>query len=209
MESTTTRGTDATAGRRTVVGVFTGPSEAERTLNGLKDAGFTPEQVSVVAKDTQKNRDLVEGSGMQGAETTGAGTGALLGGIGGGILGWLVGIGALAIPGIGPIVAAGAIATTLGGAAVGAAAGGLIGALAGAGVPEEEARGYEDSVRQGRILLTINAASDEQAERARSIFDQHGGADVRAYGVGGTTTTGGSTRTGSGTEVARSDEMRD
>ena len=188
---------EQTAGARaghTVVGVFDGPNHAERALNELKNAGFSPDQVSVVAKDTRESRDLVESSGMEGAETTGAASGAVLGGITGGILGWLVGIGTLAIPGIGPIVAAGALATTLGGAAVGATAGGLIGALVGAGVPEEDARGYEESVGRGQILLTVHATDSSQAERARQAFDQHGGANVRAYG-GGDTGRGGSMRT--------------
>ena len=181
---------DQTANARTghtVVGVFDGPNHAEMALTELKDAGFAPNQVSIVAKDTREGRDLVESSGMEGAETTGAATGAVLGGITGGILGWLVGIGTLAIPGIGPIVAAGALATTLGGAAVGATAGGLIGALVGAGVPEEHARGYEESVGRGQILLTVHATDSTQAERARQVFEQHGGADVRAYGRGGST----------------------
>src|ERR671929_1746463 len=163
----------------TVVGVFDGPNHAEMALNELRNAGFSPDQVSVVAKDTRESRDLVESSGMEGAETSGATAGAFLGGITGGILGWLVGIGTLAIPGIGPIVAAGALATTLGGAAIGAVAGGLIGALVDLGIPEEEARGYEEHVRKGRILLTVNADSDAQARRAHQLFDRHGGADVR------------------------------
>lgn len=199
MSSTTTM-----AGRRTVVGVFDGPNHAEMALNELKAAGFTPEQVSVVARDNRETQAMVEGTGM-GAE--GAGTGAVLGGITGGVLGWLVGIGALAIPGIGPIVAAGALATTLGGAAIGAVAGGLIGALVDLGIPEEEARGYEESVRQGSILLTVNATSDEQAHQARSIFERHGGADVRAYGVAadGTYDTG----PAGGPSVPRYDTSRD
>src|SRR5947209_3247618 len=170
--------TNTTTGRRTVVGVFDGPNHAEQALNELKNSGFSPEQVSVVAKDNRETRGMVESTGM-GAE--GAGTGAVLGGITGGVLGWLVGIGALAIPGIGPIVAAGALATTLGGAALGAVAGGLIGALVDLGIPEEEARGYEESVRKGSILLTVTANSDQQAHQAREIFNRHGGADVRAY----------------------------
>jgi hypothetical protein len=165
----------------TVAGVFDEARHAEMALNELKDAGFSPEQVSVVAKDTGETQSMVERSDMAGAETTAAGTGALLGGITGGIVGWLVGIGALAIPGIGPVVAAGALATTLGGAAVGAAAGGLIGALVGMGIPEEDARGYETYVREGRILITAQASSGEQAQAARAAFERHGGTDVRAY----------------------------
>src|SRR5438477_10781052 len=89
----------------TVVGVFFDPKNAELALNDLKSASFSPDQVSVIAKDTRDSRDLVENTDMEGAETTGAGTGALLGGLTGGVVGWLVGIGALAIPGIGPVVA--------------------------------------------------------------------------------------------------------
>ena len=178
--TSSTGGAGATTGRRTVVGVFDGPNHAEMALNELKNGGFRPDQVSVVARDSGETKDMVESTGMGAA---GAGTGALLGGITGGIVGWLVGIGALAIPGIGPVVAAGALASTLTGAAVGAAAGGLLGALIDLGIPEEEARGYEESVRQGRILLTVHADSDEQAHQARQIFDRHGGADVRGYGV--------------------------
>jgi Heat induced stress protein YflT len=165
----------------TVAGVFDSRGDAEKALNELKDAGFSPDQVSVVAKDTRETQDMVERSDMAGAETSGAATGALAGGLLGGAAGWLVGIGALAIPGIGPIVAAGALATTLGGAAVGAVAGGLIGALVGAGIPEEDARGYETHVKEGRILITAQAATAQQAQDARDAFDRYGGTDVRAY----------------------------
>ena len=165
----------------TVVGVFDGPGDAEKALNELKDAGFTPDQVSVVAKDTRETQTMVERSDMAGAETSGAATGAFLGGLTGGIAGWLVGIGALAIPGIGPIVAAGALATTLGGAAVGAVAGGLIGALVGAGIPEEDAKTYESHVKEGRILITAQTTTGKQAQDARDSFDRYGGSDVRAY----------------------------
>ena len=169
----------STTDKRTVVGVFDGPNHAEKALNELKDSGFGADQVSVVAQDKRETREMVESTGM-GAE--GAGTGAFLGGITGGVLGWLVGIGALMIPGVGPVVAAGALATTLGGAALGAVAGGLIGALVDAGVPEEDAKGYEESVRQGSILLTVQARTDEEARKAHQIFDRHGGSDVRGYG---------------------------
>jgi hypothetical protein len=171
----------ATTMSHTVAGVFQRPNDAEKALNGLKDAGFTPDQVSVVAKDTRETQSMVERSDMAGAETSGATAGAFLGGITGGIAGWLIGIGALAIPGIGPIVAAGALATTLGGAAVGAVAGGLIGALVGAGIPEDDARTYETHVSEGRILITAQASSAQQAQEARDAFDRYGGADVRAY----------------------------
>jgi uncharacterized membrane protein len=165
---------------QTVVGIFDGQHGAEKALNELKEIGLTPAQVSVVAKDTSETKSMVEGSAMGGAETTGAGTGALMGGLFGGAAGWLIGIGALAIPGIGPIVAAGALATTLGGAAVGAVAGGLIGALVGAGVPEDDARTYETHVKEGRILITAHAQTADQAQDTRDVFDRYG-SEVRAY----------------------------
>jgi hypothetical protein len=173
----------------TVAGVFDEPGHAEMALNELKDAGFTPEQVSVVARDTGEAQSMVERSDMAGAETTAAGTGALLGGITGGVVGWLVGVGALAIPGIGPIVAAGALATTLGGAAIGAVAGGLIGALVGMGIPEEDARSYETHVREGRILIAAQASTAQQSQAARAAFERHGGTDVRAYDRNASTDT--------------------
>ncbi len=179
MATSASRGT--ATDRRTVIGVFDGPSHAEQALNGLKNAGFSPEQVSVVAKESGETRTMVENTGM-GAEN--AGKGALGGAVAGGLLGWLVGVSALVIPGIGPIVGAGILASTLAGAGIGAAAGGLLGALTGMGVPEDEARGYEDSVRKGSILLSAHANSDQQAMEARQIFDRYGGGDVRAYGVG-------------------------
>jgi len=173
-------GTPSATGH-TVAGVFNDQSDAQEALNALKSAGFSPDQVSVVAKDTSETKTMVESSDMGGAETSGIGAGALMGGLFGGAAGWLVGIGALAIPGIGPIVAAGALATTLGGAAIGAAAGGLIGALVGAGIPEEDAQVYETHVRDGRILITAQATTAAEAQSARDAFDRYGGTDVRAY----------------------------
>ena len=188
MVTSASRGT--TTDRRTVVGVFDGPSHAEQALNGLKNAGFTPQQVSVLAKESGETRAMVENTGM-GAEN--AGKGALGGGVLGGLAGFLVGISAMVIPGIGPIVGAGILASTLAGAGIGAAAGGLIGALTDLGASEEEARGYQESVNQGSILLTAHANSDQQTMQAQQIFNQFGGGDVRAYGVGsqsqGTTST--------------------
>lgn len=166
---------------RTVVGVFEGPGRAEAALTALRDAEFVPAQVSILARDEvgAPTRADVTSEGAEGART-----GAVLGGVTGGALGWLVGIGALVIPGAGPLLAAGALATALGGAALGAVAGGLIGALVDLGVPEDDARGYQDSLRAGQVLLTVRAATDEQAWTARSLFELQGGVDVRVYGIG-------------------------
>jgi uncharacterized membrane protein len=176
----TASGAGVATDRHTVVGVFDGPSHAEQALNGLKGAGFTPEQVSVVAQDKSEVKQMGENTDMV-AERAGAGavTGTFLGGA----AGFLVGISALVIPGIGPIVGAGIIGATLAGAGIGAATGGLIGALAAQGVPEDDAKGYEENVRQGSILLTVHANSGAQAQQAREIFDGQGGNSVRRYPV--------------------------
>ena len=173
-------GTSAAAGRQTVVGAFEGVDRAERALNALRDAGCTPEQVSVVAQDKRETEQLAERTEMAGE---GAAAGAVTGGVLGGLAGFLVGISAMVIPGIGPIVGTGILVSTRAGAGIGAAAGGLVGALAEHGVPEEDARGYERHVGQGRILLTAHAADDEQALAAHRAFERAGGADVRGYGA--------------------------
>lgn len=180
MVTTAETGNAITQQRRTAVGLFDHQDDLERVLNELKASGFAPEQVSLVAKDQGVTREITETTGMGGGE--GAGVGAVAGGITGGLLGWLVGIGALAIPGIGPIVAAGALATTLGGAAIGAATGGLIGALVDLGIPEEEATYYQEGIGRGGMLLTVHANSDAQLYEANEIMRRNNGTDVRTYG---------------------------
>lgn len=180
MATTAEAGNAYTRQRRTAAGLFDHQDDLERVLNELKASGFAPEQVSLVARDKAATREVVETTGMGGGE--GAGVGAVAGGITGGLLGWLVGIGALAIPGIGPIVAAGALATTIGGAAIGAATGGLIGALVDLGIPEDEATYYQEGVGRGGMLLTIQANSDAELYEANEIMRRNNGQDVRTYG---------------------------
>ena len=164
--------------RRTVIGIFERANQAERALEALRAAGFAADHVSIVAKDTGAASPVppAADTGLEGA-----GTGAVLGGLTGGVLGWLAGIGALAIPGLGPIVAAGALALALGGAALGAVTGGLIGALVDLGVPEEAALDYQNTVQQGGLLLTVETPDDAQEATVLALLEQHGGADVRAY----------------------------
>ena len=150
----------------TVVGLFADLPAAERGIDGLKAAGFSEQQIGVAVRDKQQQHDLTQGTGTQAAE--GAATGAVSGGVLGGVVGLLAGVGALAIPGIGPIIAGGALASTLAGAGIGAAAGGMIGALAGMGVSEEDARHFERGFQQGGVLVTV-AAGDE-AELAREAL---------------------------------------
>ena len=143
--------------------IYPPPSAA---FKALKAAGFSEQQIGVAVRDKQQQQELTEGTGTQAAE--GAATGAVSGGVLGGVVGLLAGVGALAIPGIGPIIAGGALASTLAGAGIGAAAGGIIGALAGMGVPEEDARHFERGFQQGGVLVTVEAAQD--AERAREAL---------------------------------------
>ena len=104
----------------------------------------------------------------------GAGTGGVLGGV----LGWLAGIGSLAIPGVGPFVAAGPIMAALGGAAVGATVGGLAGTLVGLGIPEYEAKQYEGKLREGNILISVHSESGKETDRAKKIFETAGARDI-------------------------------
>jgi hypothetical protein len=165
-----------------MVAVFYERDDAEDAINALKDAGFRAEDIGIIARNRDEAGVLAEDTGTEAA--AGAAAGALAGGALGGVAGWLVGLGALAIPGVGPIIAAGPLAAALTGAAIGAAGGGLIGALTGAGVPEEEARWYESEVGRGGWLVTVNAHG--RYDEARAILHEYGGRD---YETGMTTTT--------------------
>jgi uncharacterized protein (TIGR02271 family) len=157
----------------TVVGLFHDQPAAEAAIKRLQAAGFTEQQIGVAVRDRERQQALTESTGTQAAEE--ATKGAVGGGVVGGVIGLLAGVGALAIPGIGPIIAGGALASTLAGAGIGAAAGGLIGALVGMGVPEEDARHFEQGFQQGGILVTVQAG--DRAELARQALSE-GGADL-------------------------------
>lgn len=165
---------------KTVVGLFRSPEDARAAVDDLIQAGCRREDLSLVAKDTGAAPQPIaeEGRGDTKAgegAATGAGIGAVLGGIGG----ILVGMGALAIPGVGPIIAAGPIAAGLAGAAGGAVAGGLVGGLIGLGIPDEEAHTYAEGVRRGHTLV-IAKTSDEAAGQARAAMDRHNPIDIHA-----------------------------
>lgn len=196
------RGTATAARYATVVGVFQDLGAAEGVLEELRRAGFARDQLSIVGKDRGR-------AGIGGPEAKAAGAGAVLGGIAGGALGWLLGIGALTIPGIGPIIAAGALATTLGGVAAGAVAGGLIGALVGLGIPEAEARGYEATVREGGVLVVVTASTYDEEERAEEILRGAGASDVRSHkGRGRDEVLGEKVRGGNGDPMQRETARR-
>jgi uncharacterized protein (TIGR02271 family) len=167
----------------TVVGLFADQTAAERGIQALKVAEFPEQQIGVAVRDKRQQQELTEGTGTQAAE--GAATGAVGGGVLGGVVGLLAGVGALAIPGIGPILAGGALASTLAGAGIGAAAGGLIGALAGMGVPEADARHFEQGFQEGGVLVTVEAGPD--AERARQTLLASGADLGPAWDVSGGT----------------------
>jgi uncharacterized protein (TIGR02271 family) len=175
MAQATQRSTPAT-GRSTVVGVFRAPEQARDAIEALKDAGFSPDAISILSPDRRAGRELAEETGTHAGE--GAATGAVTGGILGGLGGWLVGIGALAIPGVGPFIAAGALATALGGAAIGAGVGAIAGALVGLGVPKEEAEYYEGEVKSGRTLVTVRA--DGRYAEAQRLLRLHGAYDIES-----------------------------
>ncbi len=150
-----------------VVGNFRNESDAEAAVRALQNAGFGADEVSIVAQDRGRARDVAEGTGADVGE--GAGIGAATGGALGALGGLLVGATALTIPGIG-LVIAGPLAAILGGAGVGAITGGLAGALAGLGVSDEEARQYQERFEAGDILVVV-AAGDREAE-ARRILER-------------------------------------
>jgi uncharacterized protein (TIGR02271 family) len=154
----------------TIVGLFRDQPRAERAIRALQSAGFDDDQIGVVMRDRKQQQELTENTGTKVEE--GAAAGAMGGGLLGGALGLLAGVGALAIPGVGPIIAGGAIASTLAGAGIGAAAGGLLGALVGMGIPEEEARHFEQGIQSGGILLTVRAGA--RAAEARQILAAEG-----------------------------------
>jgi uncharacterized protein (TIGR02271 family) len=174
---------DTAQGRGTVVGLFHDTTQAEQAIRDLKAAGFADRQIGVLMQDRDEQRRFATDTGTKAGE--GAATGALSGGVLGGILGLLAGVGALAIPGVGPIIAGGALASTLAGAGIGAAAGGLIGALIGMGIPEEDARYYESGLREGGILVTVDAGAQDVLAR-RILLDagaKFGPSTVSAFDV--------------------------
>ncbi|MEG4806140.1 histidine kinase [Microcoleus sp. F8-D3] len=173
-------GRRASGRQKRAVGVFSTRRETEHALGELRTAGFDMNRVSVIAKDADSKGDI---AGIDVHDSTdnkadeGATKGALTGGTLGGLTGLLVGLGLVAIPGIGPIMLAGAsataIATTLAGTALGAAAGGLIGALVGLGIPEEQAKVYNDRVARGDYLVLVDGSEAEVA-KAETILSRGG-----------------------------------
>ena len=154
--------------------------QAQQIVGDLKSAGFSNSDISALFPDKAGTRDFAHEQNTKAPE--GAATGASTGGLLGGALGWLAGIGALAIPGVGPLIAAGPIMAALSGAAVGAAVGGLTGALVGMGIPEYEAKRYEGKVRDGNILISVHTDDANERSRAKEIFKRAGAEDISSTG---------------------------
>lgn len=154
--------------------------QAANIVENLRAAGFSNNDISVLLPDRSSTREFAHEKGTKAPEgaVTGAGTGGLLGGA----LGWLVGIGALAIPGLGPFIAAGPIMAALSGAAVGATAGGLVGALVGMGIPEYEAKRYEARLREGKVLISVHSNDSDDTKRIKEIFERAGAEDIATAG---------------------------
>ena len=170
--------------KKAVIGIVQTQYQAEKIVEQLQANGFLPTDISVLFPDRQGSSDFAIEHNTKAPEgaAAGAGTGGLLGGT----LGLLAGIGALAIPGLGPFIAAGPIIATLSGAAVGAGVGGLTGGLIGMGIPEIEAKLYENKVRGGNILVAVHTDDSRQQKRARAIFDLADAQDVSTMAESGT-----------------------
>ena len=186
------------AGKNTAAfGIFKSRSQAESCVDALMAAHFRNDDISVLAPDQHTTKELATEKNTKAPE--GAATGATTGGVIGGTLGLLAGIGALAIPGVGPFIAAGPIMGALGGLGVGAAAGGLVGALVGMGIPEYEAKRYEGRVKDGGILVSVHCDDSEWVDRAKEILKRSGAEDISSAGekaasTHGVATEGASTR---------------
>lgn len=161
---------------KAVFGIFSTQLEAERAVDVLIAADFPSSSISALFPDSRSTREFAHEKHTKAPEGTAAG--ATVGGVVGGTLGVLAGIGALAIPGIGPLIAAGPIVAGLAGLGAGGAVGGLVGALVGMGVPEYEAKRYEGRVKGGGTLLSIHCDTSEEIDRARHLLEGAGATDV-------------------------------
>jgi len=169
------------AGKNTAVyGIYPNRAAAEDAVDRLLAAGFRNEDISVLLQDNAGTKDFAHEKDTKAPE--GTTTGVLTGGAIGGTLGLLAGIGALAIPGLGPFIAAGPIMGTLAGIGSGGALGGIIGALVGMGIPEYEAKRYEGRVKEGGILLSVHCDNSDWVGRAKDLLKQTGAEDVSSAG---------------------------
>jgi len=162
--------------RHAVYGIVSTSEQASVVVRHLREAGFTRDDISVLLPDKKGTRDFAHEKNTKAPE--GAAAGGVAGMGIGAVLGWLAGVGSLAIPGAGPLIAAGPIMAALSGAAVGGATGGVVGALVGLGVPEYEAKRYDGKIRGGNALVSVHTESSREQRRAKKILEKAGAADI-------------------------------
>src|ERR1043165_4616351 len=168
-------------GKNTAVfGIYKSSTAAERAVDQILAAGFSNNDISVLLPDSRSSKEFAHEKNTKAPE--GTTTGATTGGVVGGTLGLLAGIGSLAIPGVGPFIAAGPIMAALAGVGVGGAVGGLIGALVGMGIPEYEAKRYEGRVKDGGVLLSVHCDTSDCVSRAKDLLKQTGPEDISSAG---------------------------
>ena len=166
--------------RKAVFGIYTSREQAENGVDTLLSAGFANSDISVLLPDKSSTREFAHDKETKAPE--GTATGATAGGVIGGTLGILAGIGALAIPGLGPFIAAGPIMAGLAGLGAGGAIGGVVGALIGMGMPEYEAKRYEGRLRSGNILLSVHCDTSDEIDRAKDVLKNSGAEDISSSG---------------------------
>ena len=172
--------------KKSVFCIATTRSQADQIVDQLKSASFSNNDISVLFPDKGTTHDFAHEKHTKAPE--GTATGAGTGGVIGGALGWIAGIGALAIPGVGPFIAAGPIIAALSGAAVGAAVGGIAGGLIGLGIPEIEAKRYEGKIKEGNLLISVHTDNSKEITRAKDIFTKAGAQDICTTGEASTPT---------------------
>src|ERR1700723_658427 len=163
-----------------VFGIYHNANQAERVVERLREEGFSKDAISVLLEDHPSSRDFAHDKNTKAPEGTTAGV--TTGGVIGGALGLLAGIGALAIPGVGPFIAAGPIMGALAGLGVGGAVGGLIGALVGMGIPEYEAKRFEGRIKEGGVLLSVHCDTLEEIASAKDVLKHTGAQDISSAG---------------------------
>jgi len=166
--------------KKSVIGIVETQIQAERVVDQLQQQGVSTGDVSVLFPDKRGTKDFAHEHNTKAPEGAVAGVGA--GGVVGGTLGLLAGIGALAIPGVGPLIAAGPLMAALSGAAAGATVGGIAGGLIGLGIPEYEAKTYEGKIRNGNILIAVHTDNGDAEKRAKQILESNGAHDIAVTG---------------------------
>jgi hypothetical protein len=172
-----------------VFGIYPSAASAENAVDRLVAAGFSNSDISVLLPDDESTRAFAHEKNTKAPE--GATTGVATGGVVGGTLGLLAGIGALAIPGVGPLIAAGPIMGALAGLGVGGAVGGIVGALIGMGIPEYEAKRFEGAVKDGGTLLSVHCDTSDEISRAKNVLKETGAKDIASSGEATADTSGG------------------